>query len=121
MYENGTDTNLTFGRFENFISTGINAKLTQDQFNSLVGLRYNVGALGEINRLLPYLESGSYEKSTLRNIINSHYDAIIKSKPDKEKYKVGWYSRTEKTLEIFFDGNYGDMPIDAVNGKVIIQ
>lgn len=107
--------------FENAVATGVNANLTQDQFNALVGLRYNVGSLGEIDGLLLYLENGSYEKSKLKKLINDHYDAIIKKKPDKEKYRNGWYRRTETTISIFFDGNYGDMPIDAVRGKVAVQ
>lgn len=107
--------------FENAVATGVNANLTQDQFNALVGLRYNVGSLGEIDGLLLYLENGSYEKSKLKKLINDHYDAIIKKKPDKEKYRNGWYRRTETTISIFFDGNYGDMPIDAVRGKVTVQ
>lgn len=105
--------------FENAVATGVNANLTQDQFNALVGLRYNVGSLGEIDGLLLYLENGSYEKSKLKKLINDH--AIIKKKPDKEKYRNGWYRRTETTISIFFDGNYGDMPIDAVRGKVAVQ
>lgn len=107
--------------FETAIATGINVSLTQDQFNALVSLRYNVGSLGVIEGLLEYLEKSSYERAKLKNLINSHYDAIIKKNPSKEKYKSGWYSRTEKFLDIFFDGNYGNMLIDAVNGKVIFN
>jgi|GEM_PF-3059697 len=100
---------------------GIDADFTQDQFNALVGLRYNIGKLGVIDGLLEYLEKGSYERAKLKDLINSYYDAIIISNPDNEKYKDGWYNRTEKMLDIFFDGNYGYMPIDAVNGKVILK
>ena len=39
---------------------------------------------------------------------------------ENEIYRDGWNNRTEKMLDIFFDGNYGYMPIDAVNGKVVL-
>ena len=39
---------------------------------------------------------------------------------ENEIYRDGWYNRTEKMLDIFFDGNYGYMPIDAVIGKVVL-
>ena len=99
---------------------GIDAEFTQDQFNVLVGLRYNIGSLGVIAELLEYLKEGSYERTTLNNLITSYYDAIIQSNPDNEKYRSGCYNRTEKMFDIFFDGNYGYMPIDAVNGLVML-
>ena len=104
--------------FENAIATGINANFTQNQFNALISLRYNVGYLGEVDGLLPYLESGSYDRNSMESIIKSNYDAIINFNPANEIYRVGWYNRTDKMLDIFFDGNYGHMPIDAVNGRV---
>ena len=107
--------------FEEAIANGINTSLTQDQFNALVGLRYNVGSLGVIDGLLPYLENGIYKRSELKNIINGYYDAIIRNDTKKKKYREGWYRRTETILNIFFDGNYGKMSINAVKGKVIFQ
>ncbi|SET46534.1 protein of unknown function [Lacrimispora sphenoides] len=98
----------------------IDACFTQDHFNALVGLRYNIGSLGVVDGLLPYLENGAYKRSELKKIVNSYYDAIIKKNPANELYRDGWYNRTEKMLDIFFDGNYGYMPIDAVNGKVVL-
>jgi len=108
--------------YKNYIGAvaSINADFTQDQFNALVGLRYNLGNLGVVDGLLPYLESGIYTRSELKSIVNSYYNEIIIANPANEKYRDGWYNRTEKMLDIFFDGNYGYMPIDAVNGKVVL-
>jgi len=57
----------------------------------------------------------------LKKIIIDHYDGIIKRNPIQEKNRAGWYNRTERFLDIFFEGDYGDMPIDAVNGRVILR
>ncbi|MFV0240583.1 MAG: PAAR-like protein [Lacrimispora sphenoides] len=120
---NGIDSDGKVVKHKDYIGAiaGIDAELTQDQFNALVGLRYNIGSLGVVDGLLEYLEKGFYERTKLKNLINSYYDAIIKSVPANEKYRDGWYNRTEMMLNIFFDGNYGYMPIDAVNGKVILK
>jgi GH24 family phage-related lysozyme (muramidase) len=94
---------------------------TQNQFNALVSLRYNIGPIGQVDGLLEYLASASYQRARLKAIVNAYYDGIIVRNPANEKYRQGWYSRTERFLDIFFDGNYGYMPIDAVNGRVILK
>ena len=105
-------------QFEEGVSK-LEADLTQDQFNALVSLRYNIGFLSNIDGLIEYLENNeTYDRETLKSIINGYYDKIINKNPNNEKFRKGWYNRTEKMLDIFFNGDYGDMPIDAVNGKV---
>ena len=97
----------------------LEANLTQDQFNALVSLRYNVGFLSNIDGLIEYLENNeTYDRETLKSIINGYYDNIIIENPNNEQFRKGWYNRTDRMLDIFFDGNYGYMPIDALNGKV---
>jgi len=92
----------------------------QDQFNALVSLRFNIGFLGNIEGLLEYLEGGVFVRDELGNLINTHYRNIIARNPQRfERYRQGWYNRTERFLNVFFDGNYGHMPIDAVNEIVI--
>ena len=49
-----------------------------------------------------------------------YYDAIINSNPSLGQYRQGWYDRVDRMVNVFFDVNYGNMPIDAVNGRVII-
>ena len=105
-------------QFEEGVSK-LEADLTQDQFNALVSLRYNIGFLSNIDGLIEYLENNeTYDRETLKSIINGYYDKIINKNSNNEKFRKGWYNRTEKMLDIFFNGDYGDMPIDAVNGKV---
>ena len=100
----------------------IDASFTQDQFNALVSLRYNIGAIGNIIGLLPYLEENDgYERAAMRALIIGHYDKIIANDPRQAANKDGWYYRTDRMLDIFFDGIYGPMPIDAVNGKVLLD
>lgn len=96
----------------------IDADFTQDQFNALVSLRYNIGYLSNIDGFLEYLEAGKYDRDEMRNLINGYYDKLVTKNPGNKENIDGWYRRTEKMLNIFFDGDYGDMPIDAVNGKV---
>ena len=97
----------------------LEANLTQDQFNALVTLRYNVGSIRKITGLTEYLEENtSYDRAEMREIIIGYYDSIIDKNPENEKHRAGWYSRTDAMLDLFFDGNYGNMSIDAVNGKV---
>ena len=56
----------------------------------------------------------------LKNIIkyDGYYDKLVVRNVNNKKYIDGWYNRTEKMLDVFFDGNYGEMSIDAVKGKV---
>lgn len=103
---------------EKKINDDINANFTQNQFNALVSLRYNIGGLGEINGFIEYLEKGIYDRQEMESIINAYYNERIEENPKKEQNRQGWYNRTKKFLDVFFDSNYGNMPIDAVNGKV---
>jgi GH24 family phage-related lysozyme (muramidase) len=91
----------------------------QHQFNAVVSLRFNIGSLGSVYGLVDYLNEGVYEKDIMRGLIIAHYDDIIERHPHNERYRQGWYNRTERFLDVFFDGNYGYMPIDAVRGVVI--
>ena len=96
----------------------IKRKFTQQQLNTLVAIRYNCGALSQFDELLYMLENGNYDRKKLTNSINNYYRGLVQKNPANNKYLNGWLNRTEKMMNVFFDGSYGEMPIDAVNGKV---
>ena len=109
---------ITAEEFSLAIAKEFDVTLSQDQFNALVLLKYNIGYLSNIKGFMEYIENGKYNRDEMRTMINNYYDLIISRNPKNEKYRNGWYNRTEAMLDIFFDGNYGNMPIDVVNGKV---
>ena len=80
--------------------------------------RKSVSYLSNINGLMDYIESGNYDRIKMEIMINGYYDSLIDSNPENERYRIGWYNRTKTMLDIFFDGDYGSMPIDAEKGKV---
>ena len=105
-------------KFADAIANGFSIYLNQNQFNALVLLKYNIGYLSNIPGFMDYIENGVYDREEMTSMINGYYDSIIKGNPEKAIYRNGWYNRTEAMLDVFFDGNYGYMPIDAVNGEV---
>ena len=109
---------ISTNSFSSAISDSFDINLNQDQFNALVLLKYNIGYLSNINGLMDYIESGNYDRIKMESMINGYYDSLIDSNPENERYRIGWYNRTKTMLDIFFDGDYGSMPIDAEKGKV---
>lgn len=65
------------------------------------------------------LNKGNYKREEFRKAVLGYYEVSIKKNPQNERYREGWTTRTEMMLDVFFDGNYGDMLLDAVNGVKI--
>jgi len=101
-----------------FIRDFGNGFFTQQQLDALVSLRFNTGALSNFDGLIDYLRTGNYDRDIMRNIFVNHYQNIVDEHPHNQRYFDGWMNRIERTLDLFFDGNYGNMPIDAITGRV---
>ncbi|MDR0913557.1 MAG: minor capsid protein [Oscillospiraceae bacterium] len=100
------------------IEKDLSVKFTQNQFNAIVAMRYNFGRLGYVDGLMEFLEAGSYKKENLKNILYDFYNSIVEYDSSQDIYLSGWLNRVDSMVDVFFDGDYGYMPIDAVNGKV---
>ncbi|MCL2147684.1 MAG: hypothetical protein FWH52_07745, partial [Synergistaceae bacterium] len=100
------------------ITSGVNRLFTQNQLDALVVLRYNIGFLGNIPGFISVLESGNYDRSEFQGLIDSYYDSLVEINSGNAASRSGWQNRTNQTLDIFFDNNYGSMQIDAVNGRL---
>jgi RHS repeat-associated protein len=93
----------------------ITIDLNQYQVDALVALRYNAGGLGGIDGLLEDINNGaSYD--TLKNDLYSHYEAIVEKHTSQAKNLDGWLNRVDKILNLYFNGDYGEMPVNAVEG-----
>jgi GH24 family phage-related lysozyme (muramidase) len=96
-------------------SSDISITLNQCQLDALVALRYNVGSLGAISNIFNDINNkASY--NTFQNDIFKHYEHIVENNPDKAQYLDGWKNRAVSILDIYFNGDYGSMPINAVKG-----
>jgi len=98
-----------------FKATFGNNFFSQNQFDALVTLRYNLKNLDVIPGLVNYLKqnAGNYNQATMRSMIQAYYQSLN----DPTNYQ-GWMNRVDKILDLFFNGNYGDMPIDTMTGQV---
>jgi len=101
-----------------FIRDFGNGFFTQQQLDALVSLRFNTGALSNFDGLIDYLRTGNYDRDIMRTIFVNHYQSIVDEHPHNQRYFDGWMNRIERTLDLFFAGNYGNMPIDAITGRV---
>jgi len=103
-----------------FIQTFGDGFFEQHQLDALVSLRFNTGALSNFDGLIEYLRAGNYDRNTMRTIFENHYQYVAE-RYDLGRYFEGWMNRVDRTLDLFFDGNYGHMPIDALTGRVDIN
>jgi len=49
------------------------------------------------------------------------YDILEKyyrERPGNQYFYTGWMNRVDKILNVYFDNNYFDMQIDAINGRI---
>ena len=96
------------------IYAGVNTILSQNQFDALIILRYNIGSLGVIDGFIQMLERGNYSRWEFESMINGYYESLW----DYEINGEGWRNRTKETLDIFFNNDYGYMALDAINGRL---
>ncbi|TYQ16372.1 UNVERIFIED_CONTAM: hypothetical protein Cloal_2905 [Acetivibrio alkalicellulosi] len=96
-------------------SPDITIELDQYQLDSLVALRYNVGSLGVIPNIFDNINNkATYD--TFKNDIFGFYENLVEINPDNAIYLDGWKNRATSMLNVYFYGDYGSMPIDAVKG-----
>ncbi len=101
----------------NYIAKNVNRVFSQNQLDALIVLRYNIGNLSVIPGFVDLLESGNYNREEFRNMIIAYYESLIAGNPKLEENRNGWIARTDETLDIFFNNDYGKMGLDAVNGR----
>jgi hypothetical protein len=96
-------------------SPDITKELSQQELDGLVVLRYNIGSLGVVDNLIEDInENAPYD--VMKNDIDTYYDKLVEINPSNIDYREGWQNRTNDTLELYFYGNYVEMPINVVEG-----
>lgn len=96
-------------------SVDITRELSQQELDGLVVLRYNIGSLGVVDNLIEDInENAPYD--VMKNDIDTYYDKLVEINPSNIDYREGWQNRTNETLELYFYGDYGEMPINVVEG-----
>jgi len=81
------------------------------QLAALTAIRYNKG---NIISLVPVIQQSNLTETQLYNAIGDLLYGGVNSANFQQ-----YISRTQKECALYFHGTYGDMPIDAINYKVI--